>query len=812
MIKNYLLKTNFKIAWRRLRKDRLFTFLNMMGLSTGLACALLIYLWVDDERNIGKFNEKDSRLFEVMHNITTAGGGVETIEPTPGLMAKSLQQQFPEIENAVSVIPTALYDKEGILSVKDNFIRTNRILAGKDYFHVFPYRLIAGDKDHVLPDNSSVVISKELALQLFNTTNHDQVVGQTVNWNQMGYSGNYFVSGIFERPPSYAADPFDLIFNYGLFLEKNPVKTANWRNSDASTFLLLKKGASIESLEKKINTFIRSKNNKDDFFLQQFSDKYLHNHYENGKPTGGRIVYVNLFSVIAVFILLIASINFMNLSTAKAAGRAKETGIKKVVGAGRRGLIAQYMGESLLLTFLSLLVAFLLVICLLSPFNNLTGKQLTSPFSLTHVLVLLGIGLFTGIVAGSYPALYLSRFKPIAALTGRLPRSLGELVVRKGLVTFQFVLSIVFIASVMVIYKQLKFIQTKNLGYNRDHIVWFEKGGVVSDSNAYYKEGGGFTVELETFLQGIKNIPGVINATNFRHNITNRHGGTSGLNWEGKDPNKDIDFSDLAAGYDFIETLGIKMVEGRAFSRNYGSEKNKVIFNEAAIETMGLKNPIGKMVTIWGENREIIGVTQNFNFESLHENIRPCFFDFNFSHWSSRIMVRIKAGKETETIAGLQDFYKKNNHGLTLDFRFLDDDYQALYVSEKRVSVLSQYFAGIAILISCLGIFGLAAFTAQRRQKEIGIRKVIGASVNSIVLLLSKDFLKMVGVAILIAFPIAWWAMNQWLRDFAYRIPVNAGIFLVAGTLTLFITLLTISFQSIKAALANPAGSLRAAD
>jgi putative ABC transport system permease protein len=381
--------------------------------------------------------------------------------------------------------------------------------------------------------------------------------------------------------------------------------------------------------------------------------------------------------------------------------------------------------------------------------------------------------------------------------------------VRKFLVVFQFTLSAIFIVFVLVIYKQMQLIQTKNLGYNRDNILYFEKGGMVADNKEYYKPGGKYDQELETLLTEVKNIPGVINAANFRHNITNRHGGTTDLSWPGETPGTTINFTDIAAGPDFIETLDIQMKEGRPFATHDNNEKSKIIFNEAAIENMGLKNPVGKIVHVWGEDREIIGVTKNFHFESLYESIKPCFFDFTFGHRASKIMVKIKAGTEKETIAKLAALYNQYNPGIPFEYRFLDTDYQALYSSEQRVAILSRYFAGIAIIISCLGLFGLAAFTAQRRQKEIGIRKVIGATVNHVAVMLSVDFLKLVLIAIVLAFPIALWATSKWLQNFAYRIHIGTGIFLAAGASILLITLITIGYQAIRAGLINPVKSLR---
>ncbi|HXB44653.1 MAG TPA: ABC transporter permease [Puia sp.] len=801
-----MFRNNFKIAWRNLIKDRQFTFLNLIGLSTGLACAILIYLWVNDELHVDKFNEKDGQLYQVMLNESSSHG-IETGDNTPGLLANALSKEIPEVEYAASVIPSTWFANKGLISFEDAHLRASGEYVSKDYLHIFTCNFLAGDKNKLTSNKYNIAISKELALKLFNTT--DDVIGKNIEWNQEGVNGNYLVSGIFEKFPSNAIAQFDILFSYDLFLEKNP-KLQRWDSNDPYTYLILKKGTDINQFNKKIAGFIKSKDEKSTvtLFAQRFSDKYLHGHYENGAQAGGRIEYVKLFSVIAIFILIIACINFTNLSTARASKRIKEIGIKKVMGASRGKLIVQYMNESMLITLLSLVITVVLLIFFLPRFNEITGKHLALNIHTNLVLAVLAITVITGFIAGSYPALYLSGFKPVSVLKGKLETSFGELMARKGLVIFQFTLSVMLIVSVIIVYQQIELVQTKNLGYNRDHIIYFEKGGKLSDNKEDYKQGGVYEQNLETFLQKVKGVPGVVKASNFRHSITNRHGGTTAVSWPGKAPGNQTAFTDIAAGYDFIETLGIAMKEGRTYSKDFGSEKSKVIFNEAAIDAMGLKNPIGKTVNIWGEDKEIIGVTKNFHFESLYENIRPCFFDLSLNQRVSKIMVKIKAGSERTTIANLSKFYK-NYTGEPLEYKFLDEDYQALYLAEQRVAMLSRYFAGLAIIISCLGLFGLAAFTAQRRQKEIGIRKIVGATVGNVAFLLSKDFLKLVGIAILIAFPLSWWAMNAWLHAFAYRINIGMAVFLVAGASIILITLLTTSVQAINAAVANPVKSLR---
>lgn len=793
---------NLKLAWRNLLKDRQFTVLNLIGLSIGLACTLLIYLWVRDEVRINKFNDNDSRIYQILQLVA---GGNGAIENTPGLLADALPKEIPEVEYAASVIPAAWFSDQGLFSFKNRHIRAAGQFVSDGYFNIFSCHFIAGAKDQLFAGNYNLAISRELALKLFGTTNN--IIGKTIEWNQKDFDGNYTVSGVFERFPSNATIQFDALFNYTLFLEKNP-KLLKWTNNDPHTYVLLKNSVNAGTFNTKIRNFVTSKNatSKEQLFAQRFSDTYLYNHYENGVPSGGRVAYVNLFSIISIFILLVACINFMNLSTAKAVRRIKEVAVQKIVGASRRSLIVQYLSESLVMAFLSLLIAIGVVSILLPAFNEITEKDLNLRFSTRFLLALTGITFSTGVVSGSYPALYLSRFRPVLVVKGAF-KTVGEAWVRKGLVVFQFAVSAVLIIAVLVVYQQMQLIQTTNLGYNRDNIIYFNKGGKLSDNQNDYKQGVVYK-DLETFIQQIKTIPGVVNASNFRHSIVNREGGTTDVTWQGKPANDQTSFTDIACGYNFIETLGITLKEGRSYSTAFGSDNDKVVFNEAAVKAMGLTNPIGKTVTIWGDKKHIIGVTNDFHFQSLYENIKPCFFDLSMNQRVAKIVVRIKEGTEKATIDRISRFYKTYT-GEALDYKFLDDDYQALYISELRVAALSKYFAGLAIVISCLGLFGLAAFTTQKRQKEIGIRKVIGASVTSIVTMLSKDFLALAGVALLVACPLAWWAADRWLQGFAYRIYMSPFAFVIAALFIVLITLFTISFQSVKAAIANPVKSLR---
>ena len=481
------------------------------------------------------------------------------------------------------------------------------------------------------------------------------------------------------------------------------------------------------------------------------------------------------------------------------------------MGVGRNTLIVQYLGESTLIVSIALVFAVLLVILLLPQFNVVTDKQLTLNFTVNLGLSAVGILIVTSLLAGSYPAFFLSKCNPVTVLRGSISSSLTvssrEQWVRSGLVIFQFALTVLLISSVLVLHQQIDFIQSKNLGYSRDNLISFEL-----ENRAKYNEGSSIKKDTEessikTFLYEVENTPGIVHVTNACHDLTGDHGGLSGLDWKTGDQDEALQFSNLEVGYDFIETLGIDLVEGRTFSRSFSAEETKIVVNETAVEIMGLTDPIGKVIRLWGKEKEIIGVVQDFHYESLYEEVQPCLFQL--VPGCNTILARIEAGKEKETIALLSSLYQQYHPAFAFEYRFLDEDYQALYAAEQRVSTLSRYFAGLAIIISCLGLFGLAAFTAERRLKEIGIRKILGADSLSIVRLLSTDFTKMVLVAIFVGLPISYWLAQQWLADFAYRIDLKWWYFISAGLIALFIAWLTVGLQTIKAARVNPVECLK---
>ena len=782
-----MLQHNLILIYRSFKRFKSTFIINLIGLSTGLASALLIYLWVNDELHMDKFHEKDKRLYLVMDNHKQNDGWNTMIE-TAGPLADALVADMPEVEYTAALAPPtwAGFDKY-VLTADERNIRATGQYAGKDYFNIFSYKLIQGDAKQVLADKNSIVISEDVAMKLFNRKHN--VVGKTIEFQ---HEREFLVSGVFENIPATSSTHFDFVLSFDTFQDIKPW-SREWSSSGPHVYVVLRERTDVKAFNKKIEDFIAKKTNSDvtrrRIFLASYSDNYLFGNYENGVQSGGRIEYVRLFSVIALFILIIACINFMNLSTAKATGRIKEVGVKKALGAGRKHLAMQYMGESMLMTLLSLITALALVGLVLPQFNLITGKQIVLRWDAGLALSLVSIALFTGLIAGSYPALYLSGFNPVTVLKGKLKSSIGEVRVRKGLVTFQFTLLIILIVSVLVVYKQIDFVGRQNLGYSKDNVIYFDVEGIVKENP-------------ETFLSEIKRIPGIQNAASSTHDMTGR-GWNRGLSWEGKENDDFIPVAIMAVNHDFIETLGIEMREGRFFSKDVGADSAKVIFNEAAIEVMGFKDPIGKKALGF----EIIGVVKNFHFESFHTAVIPQLFILHGNRFApppSLIMARIEAGKEVETLERINEFYKSYNPGFPLDYKFLDEDYQRQYVSEQRVSTLSRYFAGLAIVISCLGLFGLAAFTAQRRLKEIGVRKILGSSDFGIVRLLSGDFTSTVLTAIGIALPVSYFMTRKWLDEFAYRIDLEWWFFAGSGVLALLIAWFTVGLQTIRAARVNP--------
>jgi ABC-type antimicrobial peptide transport system permease subunit len=789
----------FLLAWRTFNRYRGSFLINLTGLASGLTCVLLIYLWVSDELRVDKFHEKDGRLYIVMDNMHTPNG-ILTQDGTPSPLAEALRTEVPEVEHAASVNPFFdWFAGPGALSDGEKNFKAQGLFASRDFLRVFSYPLLHGNPDQVWTGKNSILISEDLAKNLFK--NAQDGVGKTLTWNHVMFTGPFQVAGVFKNLPGHSTMKFDVVFNYQLMLDHDS-HAADWTGGYAKTYLVVKEGTNPDALAKKITGVIKARlpaNATPDVFLQRYSDRYLHGNYENGVPVGGRIVYVKVLTLVAGFILLIACINFMNLATAQASRRMKEIGVKQAMGAGRNALIVQFLCESTLMTFVALLVAVVWVGLLLSEFNQITGKVFQLQADLHHVGTAIGLVGVVGILAGSYPAFYLSGFRPVAIARGaaaltRQSTSGREPWVRKGLVVFQFVLSVVFMVGFLVIHQQMDLIRTKNLGYDRDNVLSFDRKGRMTPE------------KFEAFEAGLKQIPGVVHLTSMDGRFTDGSDAQAGYSWRGQESDRNYLFKSPRIGYDFPATLGMQLAAGRAFSREYRDDDYKIMLNEAAVRKMGLKDPVGRIIKHGDDQVQIVGVVKDFQYGSLYQQVEPLIF--RCRPRGSTMLLKVKAGTERATLGQIEELYKEFHPAYPFEFTFLDAEYQALYASENRVAVLFNYFTGMAIVISCLGLFGLAAFTAQRRRKEIGIRKVLGASQAGIAFLLSGEFTRLVLIAVVIALPVSYGLARKWLDSFAYRIDLAWWYFAAAGLLAVLIAWLTVVGQAVNAARINPVKTL----
>lgn len=782
MLKNYL-----KTAFRGFRRQKSSFFINVAGLSIGLACSFIIFLWVMDEMAMDQYHADSDRIVQVMEHQNYTEGPSTTLS-TPGILARTLKDEVPEFEF------TSTYTwNNGYLFTKDDMsFREQGLYVENDFFHILSIDLIYGDRDQLLINPNSVVLSEDMAKKYFGEANP---IGEalTLENDQV-----LTITGVFRNMPKNSSFQFDCLLRYDDWLIENDW-ASEWGNNGPRTIAKLNIETDVPALNAKIFDYIKEKDEEDsnvDLFVYPFASRYLYSQFENKVVVGGRIEYVRLFIIVAIFILLIACINFMNLSTAKAAKRSKEVGIRKSIGASQGSLIGQFIGESMIISFFSLFVSILLVELSLPLFNNLTDKSIAVDYSDPILLaIFLGTVFVTGLVSGSYPAFYLSSMEAVKTLKGSLKTSGKEAFARKGLVVFQFSLSIILIVSTLIIYRQIQFTQDQNLGYKKENLIFFSTDDQVDE-------------QWPTVKEQIKNIPGVISVSRSSHSFLNQNSNTSGLDWPGKDPDARVLFENVAMDFGLIETMGIEIIEGRGYSDDYGTDTTKIIFNETAIAIMGLENPIGTVITLWDDEREIIGVAKDFHFQSFRNEVNPLFFRLEPEHgW--RAFVRIESSNITNTIAEIEDVYKSFNSIYPFSYEFMDEQYASLYRGEMRIGALAKYFSIIAIFISCLGLFGLSAFTAEQRSKEIGVRKVLGASIRSLVILLSGDFTKLVLISIVIAIPVSWYLMTQWMSDYAYSSGIEWWIFAVAGLGAILIAWLTVSWQSIKAALMNPVKSLK---
>ncbi|WP_184546945.1 ABC transporter permease [Mucilaginibacter sp. FT3.2] len=788
MIKNYL-----KIALRNLINNKAHTFINMAGLSVGIACSLLIMLWVQNEISVDAFHKNKSRLYNV-YERRYFDNKISGQYNTPGVLAAEMKKVFPEIEYAVN----AVYKESNTFRAQNKVLKCHGAAADADFFKMFSYPLLQGNVQTALNTPLSLAVSRKMAENFYGSP--QAAIGKTIRFEN---KKDFTISAVFENLPANTSEKFEYVINWDAFVIENP-SAKNWDNNWPRTTVMLREGAGAAQFEKKITHFLDnySTGQKKGVFttqldIQRFDEKYLHGNFEGTKFDAGRIEYVHLFSIVAVFILLIACINFMNLSTARSVKRAREIGVRKVVGAVRSVLIKQFIGESLLITSLAVIVSLVLLVLLLPVFNQITQKQIALPFYEVGFWVKLAvITLATGVVAGSYPALFLSSFNPVKVLKGALKLDSGATLFRKGLVVFQFVLSVTMIIGTIIVARQMNFIQSKNLGYDRDNLIYIPVDGEMR-------------LQYDVFKTEALKMPGVQSVTVAGSNPTIIDNGTVSVEWTGKDPNTSIRFVQTGVGYDFIKTLKLTLLGGRDFSKDFPTDTAGYVVNETAMKRMGYVNPIGQSLSLWGRKGKIIGIVKDFHINSMHESIIPLILWLGKSEDYGSLLIRTGPGKTKEALASLETLSKKINPAFPFSYSFSDEEYQNLYKSEQVVGLLADAFALLAIFISCLGLLGLAMFTAEQRVKEIGIRKILGARIGSLFALLSSEFLVLVIIALLIASPIAWYTMNKWLQGFAYHTPIQWWMFVLSGGVIILIALATVSFQAIKAALINPIKSLR---
>ncbi|GAB3916341.1 ABC transporter permease [Larkinella terrae] len=785
MLTNYL-----KIAWRNLKRNKTFSLINILGLALGMACSLIILLWVQDELAMDRFHANDSRIYRVMENQAWAGQDVGSTSSTPGILAENLKKDFQEVEKAAMMT----WEQNILLTVGNTFGKEKGRFASGDFLSIFSFPLKQGDARTALARPDAIVISEKLARKYFP---HQDALGKVI---RVDNTDDMMVTGVMGEIPENSSLKFDYLMSWERFVKYNNwVK--EWGNNGPRTFVLLSKNADSEKVSAKIKDYIKQKTNKQtnniELFLQKSSDAYLHSNFKNGKLNGGRIEYVQLFIIVAVFILIIACINFMNLATARSVKRAKEVGVRKVVGAERSSLMGQFVGESMLISLLALLVAVLVVVMTLPVFNELTEKHLAFRFDDPFFwLVLLGLTLVTGLVSGSYPALFLSSLKPVVVLKGVLKFKPSATFFRKGLVVFQFSLSIILIVGMIIIYRQIQYIQTKNLGFDKENLLYMPLEGDLKKN-------------YQTFRRELLTQPGIKEVSASWSDPLEVGSSTIGVGWRGKDTTQRILFNQTAVHYGYLKAMDIKLKEGRDFSPDFSTDTTNYIINEESARKIGYKNPIGQELTFWGRKGIIVGVVKNYHINSLHVAIEPLILHMQRKEFDGVVLVRAEKGRTREAMANLERTFHKFNPRYPFEYKFTDQEFGNNYKSENIVSKLANYFAFLAIFISCLGLFGLAAFTAEQRTKEIGIRKVLGASITNIVLMLSKDFLLLVLLSSLVALPVAWWAMSSWLEKYKNRIDIEWWMFAAAVVASLAIALFTISFQSIKAALMNPVKSLK---
>ena len=785
MFKNY-----FKIAFRNLWKNKVFSAVNIAGLSVGLAVFILIMLWVKNEMSYDGFHKDKERIAMLMTNQTFGNNEVQTFPAVPTLLANAMKKDLPGVEYASTV---SWGDNRMFTYGEHNFIEYG-LYVDTDFLKIFSFPLLKGNADKVLQEPNTIMISEKLAKKYFG---NEDPIGKMIGVEK---TQSYKVQGILKDLPDNATLTFDFLMPVKDYINQTMGGKESWESSNIKTYVKLKEGVNRTAFDASLKKFMNRYTGKQPnsaLTLFNLTDWYLRMDFKNGKYAGGgRITYVKLFTIIAFFILLLACINFMNLSTARATQRSKEVGIRKVIGAQKRSLISQFLGESVMMSVIAASIAVLMVSMALPIFNTLLRKHITIDYTdINNWLVLLSIILITGILAGSYPALVLSSFKPVKVLKGATGNSAANTAgVRRVLVVTQFAVSVMLIIGTLIVSKQVDFIKNKNLGYNKDNLIWFASN-IDTDKQ-------------ETAVNELLKVPGVTNAAQASMTFVMPNNRGSIKEWTGKKEGQDIFFSFIAGGYDIIKTMNIEMIDGRDFSERLPVDSTAVILNEEAVKQMGLKAPVGQEIETNSGKMTIVGVVKDFHFESMHNAIAPAVIMCK-PEWTWLYYVRTSGEKMPQVLKGLEQTYAKLAPGFVFDYNFQDKEYERLYRSEQQIGTLVNWFSFFAVFISCLGLLGLTIFTVERKTKEIGVRKVLGASAMHIVSLICKQFLWLVLVAVIIAAFPAWYFMNNWLQDYTYRISIDWKVFAMAGMVAILITLITVGIQAIKAALANPVKSLR---
>lgn len=784
MLRNYL-----KIAFRIINRHKGYSFINISGLAIGMACCILIMLWVQGELSFDKFHENSNDLYVVVTS-TSFGSKVITYPGTPPAFGPAVEQEYPEIIN------TARFNNGQtplVLAHGEKKFRERVQIADASVLEMFTFPLVQGHPATALSNPHSIVMTERMAEKYFGS---EDPLGKII---RVDNTYDFTVTGILKSLPYNSSIQFDFLVPLAFFDDlRGEAYLRSWGNLSFRTYVQLQSHISYENVSQKIADRIEREGEENcEAFLHPFSRLYLH-WLDRG---GGRIGQVRMFSLIALFVLLIACINFMNLTTARSGNRAKEIGIRKVVGAYKNNIIKQFYGESILLSFLSLLIAIGLVELLFPAFTNLVGRGLILDFFRNPALIFsfLGITLLTGVIAGTYPAIIMSSFQPARTIKGFLGSSTRSSRFRKILVVLQFTISISLIIGTIAVYKQLRFMSHMDLGFDKEHLIYSPVGGSLAKN-------------YEAAKQELLQSPDILHATVTSHVPTGIYWNGSGWNWEGKDPKVDPLVTYFCVDADFIGTFKTEMAEGEFFSKEditSGAFEWKVIINEEFARITGKEALAGERLSIGAESYVVAGVIKDFNFKPLEEEIGPIAI---FLPWPRRInymFMRIDPENIPGTISHAKKVFQQFDPEFPFEYRFLDEDFDRLYRSEQRTGRIINIFAALTIIISCLGLFGLASFMVEQRTKEIGIRKVLGSSFHGIILLLSKEFLKWIVLANLIAWPLAYYYTSRWLQDFAYRTGLGLDVFVLTGMLSLAIALATVSYQAIKAARANPIESLR---